>query len=74
MDYGKLVKIFKSHLVQPKWHKDMHWDADFSHLEYLIRGHPERKASNPSFAHRILNGVLSQCSNLMLEKRNETAS
>ena len=55
LDYGKLVKIFKSHLVQPKWHKEMYPDADFSHLEYLIRGHPDRKASNPSFAHRILN-------------------
>ena len=74
LGYEKLSKIFDKHLVQPKWYKEKYPDTEFSHREYLIRGHPEKKASNPAFVCRIINGVLSECSNIRLQKKNETAS
>ena len=74
LGYEKLSKIFNKHLVQPKWYKEKYPDTEFSHWEYLIRGHPEKKASNPAFVCRIINGVLHECSNIRLLKKNETAS
>ena len=69
--YATLLRMLESHIEQPCW-----WapNLPFSPSEYLIRGYEGDKATTPRYAHKIINKILGQCSNLMLEKKNQTAS
>ena len=72
--YDELGKMFDRRLAKPKWYKKKYPGIKFSPRDYLIRGHPEKKASNPSFVCRVINSVLSKCSHLKLRREHETAS
>ena len=60
LDYDGLTEIFKSHLAQPEWHRKKYGETDYSHLEFLIPGNPNGKASNPRFVCKVIDQVLRE--------------
>ena len=74
LSYDKLGKLFDNRLVKPRWYDKKYPGVDFSPQDYLIRGNPDKKASNPTFVARIINSVLGKCSHIRLLGESETAS
>jgi len=74
LSYRNVQEVFRLCIEKPDWYDRKYPDVTFCPYEYLIRGHPSGRASTPKFTSKVVDRILRQCSNLMLEKKDQTAS